>query len=159
MNPSLIKTFIIAVTLSCLQLGCAGKPPATLGPKEGGLAACPDKPNCVMSMTMNDEKHFVEPLAYAIGERRAYELLHQVIVSQDRTAIVEQTDRYLRAEFKSRLFRFVDDVEFYFPPDASVIHVRSASRMGYSDLGVNRKRIESIRGQFNDAVNRAMGSN
>ena len=159
MNPTLIRTLTIAVTLSCLQLGCAGKPPATLGPKEGGLAACPDKPNCVVSLSAADETHFVEPLTYAIGERQAYALLRQVVAAQDRAAIVEQGDRYLRAEFKSRLFRFVDDVEFYFPPDAPVIHVRSASRIGHSDLGVNRKRIESIRRQFDDAVNRTMGGN
>jgi uncharacterized protein (DUF1499 family) len=157
MNLSLKKRFTVAVMLSCMQLGCAGKPPATLGLNEGGLDACPDKPNCVLSMSANDDKHHIEPFSRPVDDRRAYELLRQVIAYQDRAAIVALTERYLRAEFKSRVFRFIDDVEFYFPPDAPVIHVRSASRIGYSDLGVNRKRIERIRLQYNEAVNRVMG--
>ena len=55
---------------------------------------------------------------------------------------------YLYAEYSSALFGFVDDVEFYFPPETHIIHVRSASRLGHSDLGVNRKRIEAIRARL-----------
>lgn len=159
MNPSFKKALTVAVMLSGMQLSCAGKPPATLGLKEGRLTPCPDKPNCVLSMSVTDEKHYIEPFSYPTDHGRAYELLRQVVAAQPRVAFMEQTDRYLRVAFRSRLFRFVDDVEFYFPPDAPVIHVRSASRTGYSDLGVNRKRIERLRTQFNDAVHRAMGSN
>jgi uncharacterized protein (DUF1499 family) len=57
----------------------------------------------------------------------------------------EQTDDYIHALSKSRIFKFVDDVEFYLPPNESVIHLRSASRVGESDLGVNRRRVEQIR--------------
>ena len=65
-----------------------------------------------------------------------------------RTSIVEERADYLYAEFASRLLGFVDDVEFYFPPNERIIHVRSASRLGHSDFGVNRKRIEDIRAKL-----------
>jgi uncharacterized protein (DUF1499 family) len=62
--------------------------------------------------------------------------------------VITETETYVHATFTSRVFRFVDDLEFYFVLDAPVIHVRSASRVGYSDLGVNRKRVEKIRKAF-----------
>jgi len=65
-----------------------------------------------------------------------------------RTTIVAEKEDYLHAEAKSLIFRFVDDVEFYFPATEKLIHVRSASRVGHSDLGVNRKRVEEIRSRF-----------
>ncbi len=71
--------------------------------------------------------------------------LKKVILSKPRTSIIEEKPNYLRAEFTSRIFRFVDDVEFLFDDSLKYIHVRSASRIGRSDLGVNRKRIEEIR--------------
>ncbi|MEO1134470.1 MAG: DUF1499 domain-containing protein, partial [Cyanobacteria bacterium J06639_1] len=71
-----------------------------------------------------------------------------VVEGMEQTKVVERGDRYLYAEFTSKLMGFVDDVEFYADEAASVIHVRSASRLGKSDLGVNRKRIEAIRAQY-----------
>lgn len=71
--------------------------------------------------------------------------MRKVIESMERTTIIEQTDNYLYAEFKSKLMGYVDDVEFYLDPNENVIHVRSASRLGKSDLGVNRKRVEEIK--------------
>ncbi len=59
--------------------------------------------------------------------------------------MIEQTNNYIHTLSRSRIFKFVDDVEFYFPPNESVIHLRSASRVGQSDLGVNRRRLEQIR--------------
>jgi uncharacterized protein (DUF1499 family) len=66
--------------------------------------------------------------------------------------VITETENYIHATFTSRIFRFVDDVEFYFMRDAPVIHVRSASRVGYSDLGVNRKRVEKIRQAFKSST-------
>ena len=74
--------------------------------------------------------------------------LKKVIESMERTKVIDQTSNYLYAEFKSQLMGFVDDVEFYLDPDANVLHVRSASRLGQSDLGVNRKRVEEIRAKL-----------
>jgi uncharacterized protein (DUF1499 family) len=84
-------------------------------------------------------------LGYAGDLKTTKETLLKVLSVVPRTVVVEETDNYIRAESTSRVFHFVDDVEFYFPPDEQVIHVRSASRVGESDLGVNRRRIEQIR--------------
>ncbi|MGF1538882.1 MAG: DUF1499 domain-containing protein [Pleurocapsa sp.] len=120
----------------------AGTRPNNLGVKDGKLTPCSGTPNCVNSQS-EDGQFKIEPLpAVAISE------LQKVIESMERTKIVEATDNYLYAEFQTKLMGFVDDVEFYLDPQASVIHVRSASRLGKSDLGVNRKRIEEIRSKL-----------
>jgi len=117
----------------------AGKRPTNLGVQEGKLAACPNSPNCISSQS-DDPQVKIAPLpAVAIAK------LKQTIESFERTKIIEETDNYLYAEFTSKLMGFVDDVEFYLDSAAGVTHVRSASRLGKSDLGVNRKRIEAIR--------------
>lgn len=72
------------------------------------------------------------------------ERLKSIVAGMPRAKVVSSTDRYLHAEFTSALFRFVDDVEFLIDPDAKQIHFRSASRVGYSDLGANRRRMEAI---------------
>ncbi|MFQ4138257.1 DUF1499 domain-containing protein [Nodosilinea sp. PGN35] len=123
----------------------AGQRPANLGVKDGKLTPCPQSPNCVISQGAADAEHGIAPLAYSDDPAQAMALLEAVVNAMPRTTVVEKTDRYLYAEFASKLMGFVDDVEFYLDPSESVIHVRSASRLGQSDLGANRKRIESIR--------------
>ncbi|WP_019504597.1 DUF1499 domain-containing protein [Pleurocapsa sp. PCC 7319] len=119
-----------------------GERPSNLGVKDGKLAACPDSPNCVNSQS-DDAQSKIEPLsAVSIAE------IKKVVEGMERTTIIEETDNYLYAEFKSKLMGYVDDVEFYFDPQANVVHVRSASRLGKSDLGVNRKRVEEIRSKL-----------
>jgi uncharacterized protein (DUF1499 family) len=111
---------------------------------------CPKTPNCVSSQA-HDEKHYIEPINYSGARQAAHDRLLQIIRSEKRTEILIDQEDYIRVEFTSALFRFVDDVEFYFPKenaDDKVIHVRSASRVGSSDLGANRKRIERIRSEF-----------
>ena len=80
------------------------------------------------------------------------EALLSVLESMPRCTIVDKENDYIHAEFRSMIFRFVDDAEFYFDPDKPVIDVRSAARLGYSDFGVNRKRMEEIRQQFETAM-------
>jgi uncharacterized protein (DUF1499 family) len=117
----------------------AGKRPNNLGIKDGKLLPCPNSPNCVNSQSMSIQSQ-IDPLPpVGIPE------LKKVIEGMERTTIIQATDTYLYAEFKSKLMGYVDDVEFYLDPQAHVIHVRSASRLGKSDLGVNRQRIETIR--------------
>jgi uncharacterized protein (DUF1499 family) len=117
----------------------SGTRPTNLGVKSGKLADCPGSPNCVNSQSTNPQSQ-IDPLpAVSISE------LKKVIEAMERTTIIESTDSYLYAEFKSKLMGYVDDVEFYLDPAANVIQVRSASRLGQSDLGVNRQRIETIR--------------
>ena len=128
----------------------AGTPPTNIGVNDGHLSPCPTTPNCVVSENA-DEEHLVAPFTYTGDPAAAIDQLADLIAAQPRTTIIEQTATYLYAEFASRLMGFVDDVEFYADPDAQVVQVRAAARLGESDLGVNRKRVETLRQQFNPA--------
>ena len=120
----------------------SGERPNNLGVKDGKLAACPGTPNCVNSQS-NDTKSMIEPLpTESIAE------IKQVVEAMAGTTIIEETGNYLYAEFKSKLMGYVDDVEFYLDSGANKVQVRSASRLGKSDLGVNRKRVEEIRSKL-----------
>ncbi|MEN6474950.1 MAG: DUF1499 domain-containing protein [Syntrophaceae bacterium] len=128
-------------------MGFTGSRPHNLGVKDGALAACPDSPNCV-STQAKDARHAIAPLTYTTSREQALQRLTDIIRSLPRTRIVTSRADYLHVEFTSALFRFVDDVEFFLDDTAKTIHFRSASRLGYSDLGVNRKRMEEIRRRF-----------
>ncbi len=127
----------------------AGKRPNDLGARDGKLAPCPNTPNCVSSQSA-DAVHKIEPLTYKSTPQEALAQLKQVIQSLPRTKIITETNNYIYAEFTSAIMGFVDDVEFYLDAAAKVFHVRSASRLGKSDLGVNRKRIEAIRAKLQE---------
>jgi len=125
-----------------LLSACSGTPPTNIGVQSNGeLKPCSSKPNCVSSMA-TDDKHKIAPLNAGQDQ---WERLPGVLESMPRITIVQQDGNYLYAEASTRLMGFVDDLEFLYKPDEAVIHVRSASRLGYSDLGANRKRMESIR--------------
>ena len=141
---TLVYVFMI---LSTIVLGCAGKRPSSVGIRDNRLYPCPESPNCVSSMA-EDKAHYIEPCTYPSEKHQAYKALLRVILEQERATIIEQSDNYLHVEFKSKYLRFVDDVEFYFPNNEPIIHVRSASRVGRSDLGVNRKRMNHVREQY-----------
>jgi len=112
--------------------------PTDLGVKNGLLAPCKHSPNCVSSQAdVSDRKHYIAPLRASMDEVR------QAVEALPRTRIVLAHSNYLYAEFRSKLLGYVDDVEFFF--DGAVIQVRSASRLGRRDFGVNRARIEAIR--------------
>ena len=127
----------------------SGTRPTTLGVTSGKLGACPGSPNCVSSQAPEtDTEHFIAPLNYSKSPAETLAALKAVINSMERTEIITECEQYLYAEFTSALMGFVDDVEFYLDGEAGVIHVRSASRLGQSDLGANRKRIEEIRAKL-----------
>ncbi len=122
----------------------AGHSPDNLGVHDAHLSSCPNSPNCVLSQNA-DATHSIAPVVYHTNLDTARETLLKVITVVPRTQVIEQTDNYIRTQSESRLMGFIDDMEFYFPQDEKVIHLRSASRMGESDLGVNRRRLEQIR--------------
>lgn len=128
-------------------LSFPGTPPTNLGVKAGKLAPCPSTPNCVSSQSQ-DAQHKIDPLTYTGNPKTAFADLKKLVEQQERTHIVKATDTYLYAEFSTPLLGFVDDVEFWLDRGHRAIQVRSASRLGESDLGVNRKRIEHIRRQW-----------
>lgn len=109
---------------------------------------CPPTPNCVSSNPAADDEHHVLPFRIEGPKEVAWETLRKVLKSMERAVIVEDGYGYVRVEVTSLVFRFVDDVEFQADPENHLIQVRSASRVGYWDLGVNRKRIESLRKQL-----------
>ena len=128
--------------------GCSsGNRPENLGLKNNLLAACPKSPNCVLSQN-SDPKHQIHPIYYVGSVEAAKEKLNQVIRSMDDTRIITQNTVYWHIEFTTYWLRFIDDVEFYFPESEALVHLRSASRTGYWDLGVNRKRMKAIRSKF-----------
>lgn len=130
-----------------ILLNCSGTRSEDMGVTHGKLAPCPDSPNCVSSQS-TDESHYVDPLSYDSALYEAQERLLSILRSMDRVKIVTVEADYIHAEFISAFLHFVDDVEFCFDHEKKTIHVRSASRIGYYDLGVNRRRVESIRNSF-----------
>jgi len=122
----------------------SGKRPNNLGVRDGKLVPCPNTPNCVSSQS-SDTEHSIQALTYNSTPKEAMADLKTVIQGMKKTKIITENKNYLYVEFTSAIMGFVDDVEFYVDEAAKVIHVRSASRLGQSDLGVNRKRIETIR--------------
>ena len=126
------------LTLIPFLSACAGQPPENIGVRDGRLTPCPDSPNCVSSFE-TDETHGIAALAADL------DAIEAVLVDMPRTNIVSKQGNYLYVEFTTRVMGFVDDVEFLYDPDSGMTHVRSASRLGYSDLGANRDRIEAIR--------------
>ena len=135
--------------------GCTGTMP-NLGVENDKLKDCPDTPNCVSSL-VQDKNHFIEPIIIKATSLEAKNYILTALEELKQSKVVAVESNYIRAEFVSKVFRFVDDVEFYFPDKNSnelLIHIRSASRNGYSDLGVNRKRIENIRSKIKKLINK-----
>jgi uncharacterized protein (DUF1499 family) len=137
--PSLLPLLLLA--------GCSTAPTAELDVNDGRLARCPASPNCVSSQA-GDNGSLIAPLRYHVSPQLAWDALVAVVSAQPRATLVTRQAGYLHAEFRSALFRFVDDVEFLAAADEPVIHVRSASRVGYWDLGANRARVERLRQEF-----------
>lgn len=114
---------------------------------DGKLQQCPGSPNCVCSEYPGNA-HSIEPLAFSGDADKAWARLVDVLNGQPRTKIVVQFKEYLEARVRTRILRFEDVVEFRLDRAENLIHVRSASEVGYSDLGVNRRRIETLRRLF-----------
>ena len=135
--------FCLLLSASC----AAGEPPA----KPNKVMPCPDSPNCVSSLS-TDKAHFIEPLHYAGSLADAKQRLIDILQNTKRVRLIEIETDYIHAEFRSLIFQFVDDVEFYFPSEESIIHIKSASRTGYYDFGVNRRRVERLRSAFGNSA-------
>ena len=111
---------------------------------DGKLADCPSSPNCVCS-DASDAGHRIDAFLLAASPQAAWGAVRDVVVVMPRVQVVASTDTYLHAECRTWLMGFVDDLELHLRPDEGILAVRSASRTGYSDLGVNRRRIEDLR--------------
>ena len=122
---------------------------ATAGPNR--LSPCPNSPNCVSSQS-TDSARFIEPLRYTGRLADARQKLIDLLENSKRTRLISVETDYLHAEFRSLILNFVDDVEFYFSSEDPIVHVRSASRTGYYDFGVNRRRVERLRATFENSA-------
>lgn len=139
----------VVPTLVFVALGCAGTVPSTLGVQSdtGALVACPDSPNCVSSRD-DDAIHGVEAFQIAGDIAAGWASIAETAASMPGMRVVSQTDRYLHAESTSLLMRYVDDLELVLDPATGRVDVRSASRVGYGDMGVNLARVTTLRTLF-----------
>ncbi len=154
-----MKIFLKSIiSCSCIFLiGCATGRNLSLTVQDPigniNIEPYPKTPNCVSSIEPITNKHYIPPLGYSGEKEFAYRKLVIMIESDPRARIVAKQASYLRVEFRSAIFGFVDDVEFLFSSEQSVIEVRSASRVGYYDFGKNRRRIEDIRKRWDKSPN------
>lgn len=114
-----------------------------IGITNGKFHPCPNSPNCVSSQS-TDEERKMSPLSYNTSLEDAKTRIFKIINSLKRSKIITETKDYIHIEFRTAVFRFVDDVEFFFNDSKKIVEFRSAARLGYSDLGVNKKRMENI---------------
>jgi uncharacterized protein (DUF1499 family) len=135
-----IAGFMITLLIST---GCQGSAPENLGSRNGHLAPCPDAPNCV-STESRDPKRALPPLPFVGNRDQAKNRILEIVRGMERSEIVEVTDDYVYVRFRTRFLRFVDDVEFLFDDTVKVVHFRSASRVGYYDFGLNRRRMIKV---------------
>ena len=135
--------------ISLAMLSFFSRKPDNLGVVNRRLADCPATPNCVCTQCDDPERR-MKPLRFTGTPEEAMERLKVIVAAMPRSKVVTANQRYIHAEFTSRLFRFVDDVEFRIEPDSKTVHFRSASRVGRSDLGVNRQRMTEIGRKFDE---------
>ncbi|MCZ2720576.1 DUF1499 domain-containing protein [Marinomonas sp. 15G1-11] len=138
-----ILVFITALFVGFLfYININNDRPENLGITDGLLMPCPTSPNCISSQAeVSDEVHYVEPIIYKQSYLEMQLLLEKYFLDQGNARIVSSELGYFYVEIKSSFFGFVDDVELYWPEADSVLHIRSASRVGYSDMDVNRDRV------------------
>ena len=131
--------FCVLLSATNAEAGSADRPDK--------FSPCPDSPNCVSTQS-TDKARLIEPLHYAGSLADARQKLIDILENTKRVRLLKVETDYIHAEFRSIIFHFIDDVELYFPPDQSIIHVKSASRKGYFDFGANRRRVERLRAAF-----------
>lgn len=142
---------LIVWMISMFALSFMAKKPGGLGIQDGRLAECPVSPNCVCTQCSSRD-HWMEPLMYSGDAESAWGRLKALVAAKSDATIINETDSYLHVEFQTSFFRFVDDVEFLLDAESGRIHFRSASRVGYSDMGLNRRRMEDFRASFESAA-------
>lgn len=144
-NPLVILTLFLVASMSLMS--CTGKRPSNLGIVDSALTPCPSSPNCVSS-DARDSAHRVHPFQLDVSPDEAWQEARKIVLELPRTRIVTETSDYIHAECQSAILGFIDDLELHLRPTEKLIAVRSASRLGHSDFGVNRSRVEDLRNLF-----------
>jgi len=122
------------------------------GLKDGQLTLCSEKPNCVNSEYPDDQEHYIAPIVIGSDDWSNLQITLRQAVRQDGGKVKNTTALYMATEYQSQWFGFVDDLELRFEPEQKLLHIRSASRVGYSDLGKNRERVERLRTVISDLL-------
>lgn len=141
----------MTIVVTAAVTGCAGSQTADKMKPNERFAPCPDTPNCISSEAQ-DPRHAVAPMQLAGNSEREWDEIRAVVAALPRSRILGATECYLHATLKSRLFGFIDDLELKLDPQTKMIGIRSASRSGSYDLGVNRRRVENLRKQLKAAA-------
>ncbi len=131
------------LTISLLVLGLAACSNTSPVDENGAMSPCPDSPNCVSSRDKGDA--FIEPFVLKEDPQQAWPEIIKILKAMPRTEISKQSPGYIHATATSLIFRFTDDLELQLSSDSKTVDVRSASRTGYSDMGVNRERVDELR--------------
>ena len=139
------RGILVTCLVSVLSIFCGQQ---ELGVKNGCLSPCNGRWNCVISQEVDGQKPTIQPIPYEGSRQGALAALIKILKSLPGTEIITQRSDYLHVIFTTWLWKFVDDVEFYLPEDEKVIQVRSASRVGKWDLGLNKRRVKKIAKQF-----------
>ena len=135
----------LSLTL-CILMG-ANHAEAASADRHAKFSPCPDSPNCVSTQS-TDKARFIEPLQYSGSHSDARQKLIDILEKSKGVRLVQVETDYIHAEFRSLIFGFIDDLELYFPPAQTIIHIKSASRKGNYDFGANRRRVERLRAAF-----------
>ncbi|MSR63532.1 MAG: DUF1499 domain-containing protein [Planctomycetes bacterium] len=145
-----VVSILLLVALGVVAcVGCAGIRPTKLGVDGGRLSPCPSSPNCVNSQAQAElDEHFVAALSVEGDPARAWSAAVRAAKALPRASVVEERDGYLWLEIRSRVFGFADDLELALDAAHQRVEVRSCSRLGHSNLGVNRARVEALRGAY-----------
>jgi len=144
----IIAALILTGFVSFFVLGLMSQSGEAIGLVEGKLSKCPDKPNCVSSEFGADVAHYVEPAVFSVSTASEAFSKMKNSVREMGGSIQVENDNYLAATFTSSIFRFVDDLEIRVDKDQKIIHLRSASRVGRSDQGVNRERVKRLKNLY-----------
>jgi uncharacterized protein (DUF1499 family) len=152
---SIVAALVAAFIIWFFILGVMSKSEKTPGLVNGILSRCPNTPNCVCSEYKDDGSHYIEPIM--IPQNITFDALPVLegIIQGMGGAILAENNNYIAATFTSRIFRFTDDFEIRIDPIQKVIHIRSASRVGRGDMGVNKKRVELFKKLFNEKISKA----
>ena len=141
---ALVVGIVVLVALGLAMLSVTEKRPAYLGVRDGTFAACPDSPNCVSSQAEREGQR-VEPFEGGPDPEARFAELRAALIALPGTRIADEERDYVHTETVTSVFRFTDDTELWLDRETGLIHVRAAARTGYSDFGVNRKRVERLR--------------
>lgn len=142
---------ICRLMMAFILTGTASAGVENIGTMEDKLTPCPDSPNCVSTQS-EEKRHAMKPLPYLQTREASREKILGILKDMKRTKMIKLTEFYIHVECRTALFRFVDDVEFFLDETTRGIHFRSASRVGYYDFGMNRRRMKRISEKYLEAL-------